>query len=220
MALKGPLTPALLPLGDQAILVRFADQLDVDANMLAINLAQRLKDTPPAGVLEVVPNLVSVLVRYDPAQTTFAALAGELRLARAETFLNRPARSHRVEVMYGGAGGPHLQTVAATLGLSVEAFVTAHQAQALRVLSVGFAPGFIYCGMHGSDLMIPRREEIVSSVPPGSVLFAARQTAITATPISTGWSIIGRTRFLNFDPEATPPTNAVAGDYITFEIAR
>ncbi|HWJ88616.1 MAG TPA: carboxyltransferase domain-containing protein [Pelagibacterium sp.] len=221
MASESPHIPTLMPLGDHAILVRFSDRLDVGANALAIDFAQRLKDQPPVGVLEVAPNLVSVLVRYDPARTTFAALAGEIRLIGSETGPNRSGgRTHRIEVVYGGAGGPHLEAVAATLGLTVERFVAAHRAEALRVLSVGFAPGFLYCGMHGPDLLLPRREEVVPSVPPGSVLFAARQTAITATPVSTGWSIIGRTRFLNFDPETMPPTHAIAGDDVTFEVAQ
>lgn len=206
-----------MPLGDRAVLVRFADKIDVAANAEAIGFAQRLKARLPAGIVEVTPNLVSVLVRYDPARTTYAALAGEIRLAGSGEAESGQARTHQVKIIYGGEEGPHLEAVATGLGLSVESFIKAHRAKALRVLSLGFAPGFIYCGLHDPDLMVPRREEVVPLVPSGSVLFAARQTAITATPVSTGWSIIGRTRFLNFDPHATRPTRAIAGDHIIFE---
>jgi inhibitor of KinA len=48
-------------------------------------------------------------------------------------------------------------------------------------------------------------------------LFAARQTAIAATPIPTGWPVIGRTRFINFDVDAMPPTRIRAGDNVVFE---
>jgi allophanate hydrolase subunit 1 len=53
-------------------------------------------------------------------------------------------------------------------------------------------------------------------VPAGTVLFAAGQTAIAATPIRTGWHVIGRTRFQNFDPHRAPPTVLAAGDTIQF----
>lgn len=53
----------------------------------------------------------------------------------------------------------------------------------LRVLATGFAPGFVYCGLHPDDLSVPRREAIRPMVPAGTVLFAAGQTAIAATDL-------------------------------------
>jgi allophanate hydrolase subunit 1 len=52
------------------------------------------------------------------------------------------------------------------------------------------------------------------------VLFAAAQTAITSTPIPTGWHVIGHTEFRNFDPAAVPPTRLAAGDMVGFEVVR
>jgi len=87
------------------------------------------------------------------------------------------------------------------------------------VLATGFAPGFVYCGLHESALNIPRRVKIHSRVAPGSILFAAGQTAITATPIPTGWHVIGRTGFANFSPDRDPPTLLEAGDMVRFRRA-
>jgi allophanate hydrolase subunit 1 len=56
-------------------------------------------------------------------------------------------------------------------------------------------------------------------VPAGTVLFAAGQTAITSTPIPTGWHVIGHTGFRNFDPGAEPPATVRGGDTIRFEVA-
>jgi inhibitor of KinA len=53
-------------------------------------------------------------------------------------------------------------------------------------------------------------------VPAGTVLFAAGQTAIAATPIRTGWHVIGQTSFQNFDPTALPPTRLAPGDVVRF----
>jgi len=212
-------TPTLLPIGDQALLVRFATRMDADANAAAIDFARRLRAAPPLGGLEIVSNLVSVLISYDPAQTRFADLAGQVRLA-----LGRPEPSempepaqHTIKVTFDGEDGPDLEEVAAQLKLSAEAFIAAHNAKPLRVLTTGFAPGFVYCGMHGDELNLPRRTQVRAKVPAGTILFAAGQTAITATPIPTGWHVIGRTEFRNFDPEAPQPTKLAAGDEIVFE---
>jgi inhibitor of KinA len=89
----------------------------------------------------------------------------------------------------------------------------------MRVLATGFAPGFVYCGFHARDLVVPRREQVRPLVPAGTVLFAAGQTAIAATPVRTGWHVIGRTAFQNFDPKSDPPTTLKAGDTIRFTVA-
>ena len=217
--------PTIVALGDSSLLVRFGDTLSEAANRAAIGFARALAADPLAGVVEAVPNLVSVLLRYDPATMQLATLTGELRLrlyARDHADA-APVAHHTIAVSFGGKHGPDLESVAKALSLSVDAFVAAHNAAhnaaSLRVLATGFAPGFVYCGFHPPELLLPRRAEVRASVPPGTVLFAAGQTAIAATTIPTGWHIIGTTKFRNFDPQATPPTVLQAGDSISFEIA-
>jgi len=53
--------PAILPLGDVAVLVRFGDALSAEANREAIAFAARLDADVPEGVEEIAPGLVSVL---------------------------------------------------------------------------------------------------------------------------------------------------------------
>lgn len=204
--------PTLLPLGDSAILVRFGAMLTDEANSAAIALAARLEQEPVGGVLEVVPNLVSVLLRYDPSVTPMSTLAGELRLRLSALDATAvAARDWTVPVSFDG---PDLNDVAAALGMSSVDFIAAHNAAPLRVLATGFAPGFVYCGLH--QMVLPRRTELRAGVPAGSILFAAGQTAITATDMPTGWHVIGRTLFRNFDPAAETPTSLRAGDTIRF----
>jgi len=212
-------TPLLQPLGEGAMLVRFGATLSETANTAALRFARRLEARPIAGVVEVVPNLVSVLLRYEPARIGFQRLAGEVGLLlTAQTGdADIAGRQHRVTVTFGGEDGPDLAEVAERLSLTVEAFVAAHNEARLRVLATGFAPGFVYCGFHREELHLPRRKEVRPRVPAGSVLFAARQTAIAATDIPTGWHVIGRTRLRNFDPARQPPTLLSAGDGIVFE---
>ncbi|MEO5808298.1 carboxyltransferase domain-containing protein [Devosia sp.] len=211
--------PWIVPLGDRAVLVRFANSLSDGANQAAIGFARRFGVDAPAGVQEVVPSLVSVLVTYDPSKIEWSRLTGELRLAlsgRSDDAVAAPVLQ-KVKVRFGGEDGPDLDAVAETLGMDADRFVELHNLSSLRVLAVGFAPGFVYCGFHPNALIVPRRSAVRPSVPAGSILFAAGQTAIAATAIPTGWHVIGRTALRNFDPQAVPPTRLSAGDPVQFE---
>ncbi|MGV3491563.1 MAG: 5-oxoprolinase subunit B family protein [Devosia sp.] len=208
--------PLILPLGDEALLVRFGDRLTDDVNAAAIAFATRADAAAIPGVVEIVPNLASVLLRYDPAHIEFDRLAGEVRLLQPDEAEVAPGATHSVRVTFDGED---ISELTALTGLSVGAFVAAHNATPLRVLATGFAPGFIYCGMHPPELHVARRPTVRRQVPAGTVLFAAGQTAITSTVIPTGWHIIGRTAFRNYHPAANPPTTVRAGDTIRFEAA-
>jgi KipI family sensor histidine kinase inhibitor len=206
--------PLLVPLGDSALLVRFSDRLDEEANRAAISFAARLRDMPPEGVEEAVPNLVSVLLRFDPRATDTARLAGELRLLLVNRpIATAPANRHSIDITFDGED---LEEVARLTGLDRDAFVGAHNKAPLRVLATGFAPGFVYCGFHPEPLHVPRRTVVRAGVPAGTVIFAAGQTAVAATPVPTGWHVIGHTGFRNFDPATEPPTKLRAGDTIAF----
>jgi len=206
------LTPTLIPLGDRALLVRYADTLSDEANRAAVALGQALADEPVAGVAEVAAGLVSVLLRAEEG-ADLKAIRGEVMLRLGAPPPEGHARSHVIEVAFDG---DDVRDVAAALGLTPDGFAARHNERPLRVLATGFAPGFVYCGFHSADLVLPRREAVRPMVPAGTVLFAAGQTAIAATPIRTGWHVIGRTRFQNFDPHRAPPTVLAAGDTIQF----
>jgi KipI family sensor histidine kinase inhibitor len=211
------LIPLILPLGDRGLLVRFGETVSDEANWAVIGLAARLEAAAIPGVVEVVPNLVSVLLRYQPEAITFERLAGEVRLLVAGAAEAPVAGAeHSIAVSFDGED---LEEVAGLLKLSRAEFIAAHNAKPLRVLATGFAPGFLYCGLHPEALAVPRRSVVRRQVPAGTVLFAAGQTAITSTPIPTGWHVIGHTGFRNFDAGAEPPTTVMAGDTMRFEVA-
>lgn len=206
--------PLILPLGDAALLLRFGDSLSEAANRAAIAAAESIAAADLPGVLEVVPTLVSVLVRYEPRMVGFDWLAGEVALVwdRGPT-AGESSPTTTVGVRFDG---PDLEEVAQLLGMDRDTFVAAHNAAPLRVLTVGFAPGFIYCGFHPPALHVPRRQQVRRRVDAGAVLFAAGQTAIASTPIPTGWHVIGRTDFSNFDVAQDPPTRLWAGEPVAF----
>jgi KipI family sensor histidine kinase inhibitor len=215
---EGVKSALLVPLGDSALLVRFGDKLSAKANARAIAAARLLEEANLEGVVEIAPNLVSVLLRYNPGLTGFHALSGVVGLVlSAQTPRHsQERRKTTIPVEYGGSDGPDLEDAATACGLSPKEFIEAHTASRLRVLATGFAPGFVYCGMHEKKLSVPRRKKIHAMVAPGSIIFAAGQTAIVATQVPTGWHVIGRTDFMNFDPTRFPPTRLVAGEEIRF----
>jgi len=215
------LSARLMPVGDSGLLVRFATHLSDKANKSAIKGAHKLASAAIAGVEEIVPSLVSVLVRYDPGEIGFFTLCGEVRLALGMGAKHNGfvPRLREIPIVFGGIDGPDLAYAAQLCQIEVNEFIAAHNQADLRVLATGFAPGFIYCGLHKKALNIPRRVKIHSRVPPGSILFAAGQTAITATSIPTGWHVIGRTDFMNFQPAQNPPTLLEAGDMVRFTLA-
>ena len=211
-------TPTIAPLGDAALLVRFGTALTDSANRAAIALVALLQRAPVPGVVEVAPSLVSVLLRYDPLTAAAADIASELRLRlyALAAAAPPPGREWTIPIRFDG---PDFDSVADALKLRPAAFIAAHNGAPLRVLATGFAPGFVYCGLHAEALVLPRRTEVRPMVPAGTVLFAAGQTAITATELPTGWHVIGSTEFKNFDPAAEPPTQLSPGDRVSFTAA-
>lgn len=207
-----PLIPTLLPLGDRAMLVRFSTGLSDTANRAAIGLARQLETDCPDGVEEIAPGLVSVLLRLSET-ADFGRLRGELMLRIGVESPDLPGAEHDIAIRFDG---PDLDEVAERTGLARRDFIGHHSSRPLRVLATGFAPGFVYCGFHPQALILPRREAVRPMVPAGTVLFAAGQTAIAATPVRTGWHVIGQTAFQNFDPAAQPPTRLRAGDTVRF----
>ena len=118
--------PVLQPLGDRGLIVRLATSPSDAANRAAIGFARRLEREPPEGVTEIGPNLVSVLLKYDPERVRYEQLAGEVRLRLAGRAADAaPGARHAVAVAFGGRG-PDLEAVAERLGLSPEAFVARH----------------------------------------------------------------------------------------------
>ena len=212
-----PDLPLLQPLGDSALLVRFGASLDPAANRAAIGFANVMAKAALPGVIEVVPSLVSVLVRYSWSIISLANLMGEIRL-----LLSAPKPEQAATITHVAAtifDGEDIADLAVHLEISPAEFIRRHNETALTVLATGFAPGFVFCGFHPEALNVPRRSMVRAKVPAGTVLFAAGQTAITSTPIPTGWHIIGHTAFRNLDLAQTPPTTLRAGDGIRFEVA-
>ena len=202
------------PMGEAALLVECGLADVAAANQQALALARAL--TPH---VQALPAINSVLVRFDPllmpAEETEALVRSKLAALSANE-----GEGHRrvveMAVRYGGEAGPDLDDAAQALGLTPDQLIAQHSAAPLRVLMIGFAPGFPYIGPLPPTLHLPRRSTPRSAVPAGSVAIAAGMTGIYPSTLPGGWHLIGQTDATLFDPQREQPALLQAGDWVQF----
>lgn len=213
------LTPEALPAGLDGVLIRFSLTTGPTAMAAAQVLTARLDQAPPAGVTEIAPGLVSVLLRFDRNRVSRADLAETaLRLARQiatdPPALPAPTRRWTIPAVFGGDHGPQLAEVAGKLNLSPDQAIREICTADLRVLAIGFAPGQPYIGLLPDPWNLPRMAELNPNVPAGAIVAAVRQLVIFGAPSATGWRQVAQTGLRTFDPAREQPVLLRAGDAI------
>ena len=165
--------------------------------------------------LEVVPGIDSVVARFDPATTDAdgARAAIETEIEKGVESLRSDADVIDIPVVYDG---PDLEEVCTRIGLSAKELIALHTGTEFPVDMVGFTPGFAFIGGLDERLKIPRREEPRQRVPAGSVGIADGRTGLYAMASPGGWSLIGRTSFKLFDPNADQPFALAPGARVRF----
>jgi inhibitor of KinA len=210
--------PRYLVAGDAALVVEFGDAIDPTINRRVRELLLAVEAARVPGVRDLVPTYRSLLVSYDPRQTTFEAL--KARLAPFEDGLASatipPPRVVEIPTAYGGAFGPDLGFVAGHNHLTELEVVSIHAGSDYLVYMMGFSPGFTYLGGMSERIATPRLKTPRTAIPAGSVGIAQQQTGIYPVESPGGWQLIGRTPVSLFDPSRVPPVVVEAGDYIRF----
>jgi inhibitor of KinA len=178
----------LIPLGDQAALAYFVDEV------AALRFAAAVRRWAPAWLVDVVQAYTSVAVFFDLEQTTFADVVQRLRDRAVEPAAEAAPQGklHTIPCCYGV--GPDLQRVAEHTGLTPAEVIRQHSTTEYTVYAIGFCPGFPYLGYLPAALCgVPRLETPRLRVEPGSVGLTGRQTGIYTEPKPGGWNLIGRT---------------------------
>jgi KipI family sensor histidine kinase inhibitor len=202
------------PFGEASLLVELESAASAQA------LAESLRASPIEGIVGAVPGLRSLLVDLDPLVEATERATTELRVRLDSAAAAPPAgRLRRIPVAYGGNDGPDLAEVATLAGLSEAEVVALHAATELRVLFLGFAPGFAYLGDLPDALRVPRLETPRTRTPAGSVAIAGPMSGIYPADLPGGWRVIGRTSIALFDPHGDPPAFLAPGDVVRFERA-
>ena len=212
------LQPRLLPAGDAALLVEFADEIDDSVNDHVHALAYALRAQARPEILDLVPAYSSFLVCYDPRRVSFTEISAVLRgtIESLQTYTPPQPRLVEIPTHYGGEFGPDLAFVAQHNGIAEAEVIRLHASVIYRVYFVGFAPGFAYLGSVPEQIAAPRMETPRTRVPAGSVGIAGRQTGIYPMETPGGWRIIGHTTLPLFDPDCDSPALLRPGDRVQF----
>jgi inhibitor of KinA len=208
----------ILACADTALTIEFGEAVDRHVSALVLALADRMDRQAIAGVVELVPTFRSLMVHYDPILLPQAELKRRLvpLLAGLEA-AQEAGRRWRIPACYHESLAPDLGEVARRTGLTPANVVERHSATTFHVYMVGFLPGYPYMGDLPPELVLPRRENPRTAVPPGSVAIATTQTAVYTLESPGGWHLIARTPAPLWDARQARPAILAAGDKVVFE---
>jgi len=202
--------PAIVPLGDQAVLRYFSDE------MSAVRFARDVRSAGLSWLVDVVPAYASVGVFFDAGQVCFAEVERTLmNLPSAQDLAEELGRHFVIPCCYEMQ--LDLTRVAEHTGLSAHEIIARHSGREYTVFAIGFAPGFPYLGYLTPELCgVPRLPSPRLRVEPGSVGLTGKQTGIYPLVRPGGWNIIGRTPLTLVDVEDNFFPLRV-GDHVSFK---
>lgn len=201
----------VVPYGERAALVDLDDAGEV------AGLRAALSDPPLSGVDELVAGARTLLVRFDPARTSFPRVRAAVHEREFGTGPAADGPSIVVPVRYDGAD---LAAVAEASGLSVPEVVRLHSAAAYTVAFCGFAPGYGYLTGLDPRLHLPRRVSPRTRVPAGSVAVAGEYSAVYPHESPGGWHLLGHTPLAVWDADREPPNLLAPGTRVEFRECR
>ena len=211
--------PALMPLGDNALVCSFAPPATLATQTRVWSVARAARHWP--HVTEVVPGMNNLTLVFNPLLADAAALGAQLASAWESTGEDdAPGNLIEIPVHYGGEEGPDLELIARHTGLSPKEVIAHHTAADYVVFFLGFQPGFAYLGGLPPCLATPRRAEPRLAVPIGSVGIGGEQTGIYPAESPGGWQLLGRTELKLFDPARAVPSLLAPGDRVRFTQAK
>ena len=216
----------IFPLGDNALLIDFGNELNESINQKLLAIFHKIKKRNIPGVLDVVPAYSSLTIHYDlmkifekaSGKAVFDFITDQVKkIVEDDTEISfEENRKISIPVCYDEEFGVDLSYLASEKDLSVQDVIQLHTAKSYRVYMIGFLPGFAYMGTVDQRIQIPRKENPRTNVEAGSVGIAGAQTGIYPLQSPGGWQIIGRTPVLLFNKEKTVPVLLQPGDEIKF----
>ena len=217
---------SIFPLGDNAILIDFGNELNESINQKLLAIFRKIKEQNIPGVLDVVPAYSSLTIHYDvmkifekaKGRAVFDFITDRVKkIVEDDTEITfEENRKISIPICYDEEFGIDLSYLADEKNLSVEDVIQLHIDKAYRVYMIGFLPGFAYMGEVDQKIQIPRKENPRTQIEAGSVGIAGAQTGIYPLQSPGGWQIIGKTPVQLFNKERTEPVLLKPGDEIKF----
>ncbi|KAB2846285.1 MAG: 5-oxoprolinase subunit PxpB [Hyphomicrobiaceae bacterium] len=207
----------VLPCGDTALVIELGNVVDKALNARVLALAAAIERAAILGVSEVVPTFRSLMLHYDPLQTSHDAIKKEIEpLIGAAPAELPPGRRWTLPVCYEPEFGLDLEEVSRRLAIPQERVIELHAGTPLRVYMLGFLPGAPYLGDTAKELALPRRENPRVKVPRGSVAIALNQSVVYPFESPGGWHILGRTPVRLYDQRRESPVLLRPNDEVRF----
>ena len=216
----------IFPLGDNAIVIDFGNNIDEQINKLVHSIFYQLQNDPIPGMTEAVPGYSSLTIYYDTLfirnklnkqPTAFDWVCESLKkyISTENIETGDPNVLVKIPVCYDKEYGTDLDFIAFQNNIPVEEIIHLHLSATYRVYMLGFLPGFSYMGLVDERISSPRKQQ-PTPVEAGSVGIAGRQTGIYPFKSPGGWQIIGRTPWKLFDKEKVNPVLFKSGDHVQF----
>ena len=208
----------IVPVGDCAVSVEFANEISQEVNSLVRGLELLLMERPLHGVVDTLPSYRALLVSYDPLRIGVDDLTGSLSDLIGQIHPDRPlpGRQISIPVCYDREFALDLNAVAEHHALSVEEVIRLHTSSDYLVYFIGFTPGLPYLGGLPERLATPRLETPRTRIPAGSVGIGGDQCVIYPVESPGGFRIVGRTPLRLYDPAGDPLVLLRPGDQIRF----
>lgn len=209
--------PRFIPVSDQAVLVEFGTTISDPITQAVQSLDRAIAKNKPAGVIEVTPAFVNLLVVFDPLQTRHELVVEALlpMLEYTENSKQTPT-VHSVAVCYDPPFSPDLEAVARQSQLEARQVIEAHLSARYKVGMYGFAPGYAYLSGTPTNIQVPRKAKPIRDIPAGSVMIAGPQCLVTTLTMPTGWSVIGRSPTIILTDDPDKPFLFEVGDEVEF----
>jgi urea carboxylase len=214
-------SPRFYPGGDRAVEVELGDSMDFTLNFLVHSLTAAIRAVKIKGVVELIPELASLLVSYDPVLISYDSLTQEIgRLHSERSGIEGgelPSRLFYVPVLYFdpyteacisdyrskvSAKTPDPELVCELNGLADRAALQRlHSSTEYWVAALGFWPGL--CSLMPLDdrarLVAPKYNPPRTWTPKGAIGLGGSLTCIYPDQTPGGYQLLAHTPMPIFD---------------------
>ena len=212
--------PKLKQVNENSFIIYFAQALDINTPAYIASIIDQLKKWPGNLVTDLTPSYTSLLVNFNLLKISSDEIQQMLlnvveNTAQSDT--NCQSRRLEIPVYYSAESGLDLLETANTLAISVDELIKLHSEPDYLVFALGFMPGFAFMGILNDKLVLPRLNTPRTTLPPGSVAIAEKQTAVYPKSTPGGWRLLGRSPTTLFDVDKSPPQPYKIGDRVKFK---
>ncbi len=198
---------------ESTLLIEFDNTLSAKTHQRVLQVDAALARSDLHSIIEVLPTLRSLLLRFDPFQISHNALLEALSTVSLAP-IKLSSKDWQLAVCFEGPSAEDLAEVSDQLSIAQPDIINRLVAAPLTLYMVGFAPGFSYLGGLDASLAIPRRQTPRAPMPENSLMIGGGLASLSSVSMPTGWYVVGRTPITLFNLEREPMLPFEIGDRI------